>query len=184
MDLASLLAWLRVEPGKKLVFGFAVVLLSAVAGDQLVPIVLLLLGGTVAGWAAARLDQPPLVGMLLAGVAMRNLLPLSLGLPPPVLSGALRNAALGLIMLRAGMSLETRALSAQPTRLGLLAALPCLTEVAAVALLSVVLFGGSPSSGHRHWAGEELETESPPASAADQGARQTPHGAGLRASVS
>ena len=48
-SVPALVRWLKVEPGKKVLFGFAAVLVSAVFGDQLVPVLLLLLGGAAGG---------------------------------------------------------------------------------------------------------------------------------------
>ena len=75
-------------------------------GVRLLPVLLHGVAGYAGGRGAAALGQPPLIGMLVSGVAARNALPAWLGTPDSMTSGALRGGALALIMLRAGLALE------------------------------------------------------------------------------
>ncbi|KAG9259623.1 sodium/hydrogen exchanger 9B2 [Astyanax mexicanus] len=85
---------------------------------------------------------PPLLGMLLAGVLLRNI---------PVVteavyidyrwSASLRNIALAVILVRAGLGLDAAALKKLKAVCARVAIMPCLIEASTVALISYCLMG-------------------------------------------
>ncbi|KAF4071312.1 hypothetical protein AMELA_G00271770 [Ameiurus melas] len=118
-------------PGGNL-FGIIVVFICSLIGGKLVGLVRL-----------PRLPPlPPLLGMLLAGVLLRNI---------PVVteavyidfrwSASLRNSALAVILTRAGLGLDASALKKLKAVCVRVAAGPCLIESSTVALLSHFLMG-------------------------------------------
>ncbi|KAI4905858.1 hypothetical protein NFI96_021769 [Prochilodus magdalenae] len=118
-------------PGGNL-FGIITVLLCALTGGKLVRLI-----------CAPKLPAfPPLLGMLLAGVLLRNI---------PVVteavyidfrwSASLRNIALAVILSHAGLGLDGSALKKLKTVWVRLAVGPCLTEAFTVALVSHFLLG-------------------------------------------
>ena len=141
------------------------VLLWLLLGDAFLPrgagfsLLLLFLVAAAAGALVKQLSRrlPPLLGMLLAGLALRNLPgdPLRsdhalLGHAFAWWSNKLRACALATIMLRAGLGLDL----AKLRRLGLatarLAFCPCLAEALTVALLATALLSMPPAwGGHR-----------------------------------
>ena len=94
------------EPGRNVLVILAASIFVVSFGEHVLPVVVVYAAGFVGGRVASYLGQPALVGMLIGGCLVRNGLPPSAGLPGPVLSGLLRNMALALIMLRAGLGLE------------------------------------------------------------------------------
>lgn len=118
-------------PGGNL-FGIVIVFICSLIGGKLVGLVRL-----------PRLPPlPPLLGMLLAGVLLRNI---------PVVteavyidfrwSASLRNGALAVILTRAGLGLDASALRKLKAVCVRVAAGPCLIESSTVALLSHFLMG-------------------------------------------
>ena len=95
----------------------ALVVFGVAALPVLAPIIVLFAAGLAAGKLVQSMGQPPLIGMLLAGVAVRNTLPASLGIPDGRISYVLRGVALAIIMVRAGLGLETPQIMAQPGRM-------------------------------------------------------------------
>jgi hypothetical protein len=86
---------------------------------------------------------PPLLGMLLAGLLLRNIHPWFLGAEVPLLghsfewwSFTLRSSALAVIMLRAGLGLDLEKLRVMGLVTARLACFPCLAEATTVALVS------------------------------------------------
>lgn len=102
-------------------------------------LLLLFLASIGGGYVAKRLRLPPLLGMLLAGLAIRNL-PWGLldGLPESWSVG-LRLTALAVILLRAGLGLDLPALNELRANALRLAAFPNLTEATTVAAAAYVL---------------------------------------------
>ncbi len=107
--------------------------------NGVVPLILLMAGAWVGGRLAARVGAPPLVGMLLAGLLLRNLPGELLAALPDSWSIGLRLFALTIILLRAGLGLDLEALRRLKAAFLRLAMLPNLTEAATVALAAVVL---------------------------------------------
>ena len=103
-----------------------------------------LLGGSAIEALAARsaLPLPSLLGMLLAGLALRNIPGVGPAIGEKVdgkTSAALRTAALVLILCRAGLGLDMAALRRLRAVVLRLAVLPCLCEAATVAALAHAL---------------------------------------------
>ena len=78
--------------------------------NEVVALVLLLLAAVGGGFVAQRLRLPPLVGMLVAGLVLRNAPGELLQALPNSWSVALRLLALTVILLRAGLGLNLDAL--------------------------------------------------------------------------
>lgn len=93
------------------------------------------------GFAARALHMPPLLGMLLAGVAVRNAPGELLQGLPDSWSVALRLVALTVILLRAGLGLDLDALFGLRGSLVRLAFLPNLTEAFTVAMMARLVLG-------------------------------------------
>lgn len=83
--------------------------------------------------------MPPLLGMLLGGIAVQNLPGNLLEGLPGSWSVALRLAALAVILLRAGLGLDIPALIDLRANLLRLAVLPNITEAVTVAMAAVIL---------------------------------------------
>ena len=97
---------------------------------------------SLGGAATRRLKLPPLIGMLIAGLALKNI-PGALTADHPLLghsftwwSKQVRAGALATIMLRAGLGLDLQKLRRFGFVTARLACLPCLTEALVVGLLA------------------------------------------------
>lgn len=124
----------------------------ALPGEE--PITLTVKGGTVfallvlvvvawiGGWLVQQIHLPPLLGMLLVGILLKNVPYISVarGLDP-AWSAALRSTALAVILLRAGLGLDPTALKQLSAMVFRLAFLPCLAETAVVAVTSHYMLG-------------------------------------------
>mmetsp|Transcript_1387 Transcript_1387/g.3751 ORF Transcript_1387/g.3751 Transcript_1387/m.3751 type:complete len:522 (-) Transcript_1387:104-1669(-) len=92
--------------------------------------------------AALQLKLPPLLGMLIAGFALRNLPYIGERVGEEILpdwSSAIRNMALALILCRAGLGMDVQALRKLRFVVARLSLLPCLTEATVIASLSIWL---------------------------------------------
>ena len=96
------------------------------------------------GWVASRCRMPPLVGMLAAGFALRNLPGDWLQALPDHWSSALRLLALTVLLLRAGLGLDIAALQRLRGVLLRLAFLPNLAEALTIAAVAYVALGLPP----------------------------------------
>ena len=99
------------------------------------------LGGRLVSLIAKKTEVPlpPLVGMLGAGIALRNVPYLRIYVGEAVDAGssaALRTCALALILARAGLGLDAAALKRLRWAAARLAAVPCLVEAGVVALIA------------------------------------------------
>jgi len=103
---------------------------------------LLVVVGWTAGWLVERVRLPPLLGMLLVGIALKNVpgLEFARGLDPSIAT-ACRQLALAVILLRAGLGLDPAALRSLSAAVFRLAFLPCLAETAVVAVVARLLLG-------------------------------------------
>eukprot|EP00316_Scyphosphaera_apsteinii_P000189 CAMPEP_0119307042 /NCGR_PEP_ID=MMETSP1333-20130426/7646_1 /TAXON_ID=418940 /ORGANISM="Scyphosphaera apsteinii, Strain RCC1455" /LENGTH=1079 /DNA_ID=CAMNT_0007310509 /DNA_START=20 /DNA_END=3259 /DNA_ORIENTATION=- len=125
-------------------------------GDTILPegagfaLLLLYISSRTAGFVVKLLSPrlPPLLGMLLAGLLLRNIHAAPLSHEVPLLghsfewwSLTLRMMALALIMLRAGLGLDLDKLRAMGAITAKLACFPCLAEAASVCLLSGPFLG-------------------------------------------
>jgi len=98
-------------------------------------------GATLCGQISEKVGMPPLVGMMVGGFILRNAGGgfLTAGLLPFV-TGFLRNGALVVILIRAGMGLDLQALRANATFLGVISVVPCLVEAATVMFVASWIF--------------------------------------------
>lgn len=101
--------------------------------DEVVALGLLLFAAVLGGFLAKSLRMPPLLGMLLAGMGLRNLPGDLLHDLPEEWSIALRLIALTVILLRAGLGLDLDALVGLRGSVIRLAFLPNLSEALTVA---------------------------------------------------
>uniref|UniRef100_A0A8D0CDQ2 Cation/H+ exchanger transmembrane domain-containing protein n=1 Tax=Scleropages formosus TaxID=113540 RepID=A0A8D0CDQ2_SCLFO len=118
-------------PGGSL-FGLVVLFLSAMVGGKLVALIRL----------PTLPPFPPLLGMLLAGVLLRNVPVVTDAVfVEPRWSAALRNVALAVILTRAGLGLDASALKKLKAVCVRVAVGPCTVEASTVAVASHFLMG-------------------------------------------
>jgi len=96
--------------------------------------------GYLGGVAVGRLGLPPLLGMLIAGYCLKNIIPDQLDGIDAKTNGTLRNVALAIIMLRAGMGLDVRKLCETPIKTFLMSTVPCCVEAATIAGMAKLFF--------------------------------------------
>ncbi|XP_067013952.1 sodium/hydrogen exchanger 9B2 [Anabrus simplex] len=108
---------------------------------QLFQLALLSVLAYVAGWIVSFVHLPPLLGMLLTGVLLRNIKVVQFTGSYLLLEGTLRNLALVIILLRAGLGLDPEALKKMCLTILRLAVVPSLVEIISSALMSRLLFG-------------------------------------------
>lgn len=147
-----------------LVFAFAAAYctLWLLIGASMLPggagwaLTLLYLCSVLVGKLMALLSKrlPPLLGMLIAGLLLRNIPGGAITADVPLLGQSFdwwsrwtRAAALAVIMLRAGLGLDLDKLRKLGLATARLAFLPCLFEALAVAVLSGLLLGLTPAWG-------------------------------------
>lgn len=106
--------------------------------DEALALGVLFAAAVLGGLLVRSLRMPPLLGMLLAGIAVRNLPGDLLSDLPDDWSIALRLVALTIILLRAGLGLDLDALAGVRSDLIRLAFLPNLSEAATVAVVAKV----------------------------------------------
>lgn len=138
------------------------VLLWLLLGDAFLPrgagfsLLVLYLTSTACGTLVKQLSRrlPPLLGMLLAGLVLRNLPGEPLRSDHALLghafawwSNKLRACALATIMLRAGLGLDLAKLRRMGLTMARLAFCPCLAEALTVALLAAALLSMPPAWG-------------------------------------
>ena len=148
------------------------VLLWLLLGDAFLPrgagfsLLVLYLAASAAGALVKRLSRrlPPLLGMLLAGLVLRNLPGEPLRSDHALLghafawwSNKLRACALATIMLRAGLGLDLAKLRRMGLATARLAFCPCLAEALTVALLAAALLSMPPAWGGHGRPKAELE---------------------------
>lgn len=104
--------------------------------DEVSALVLLFLVAIGGGYIAKRVRMPPLLGMLFAGLVLRNMSSNPLESLPGSWSLALRLVALTVILLRAGLGLDLDALASLRGAFLRLAFLPNLSEAFTVALVA------------------------------------------------
>ncbi|GMR47165.1 hypothetical protein PMAYCL1PPCAC_17360, partial [Pristionchus mayeri] len=93
--------------------------------------------GRISEWATA----PSLLGMLVAGIVLRNLLFLGGLVVPMKWSSVLRKGAFVVILLRGGLSLDGEALKKMKGACIRLALCPCTVEAIVVSLAAKLIFG-------------------------------------------
>ena len=91
-----------------------------------------------------QVHLPPLLGMLVIGILLRNVPGVSASVTAgldPAWSGILRKIALAVILLRAGLGLDQAALKKMPLIIFNLSFSPCVAETAVITGLSVLCLG-------------------------------------------
>ena len=103
-------------------------------------LVVLAIVSSIGGMIARLVKLPPLLGMMVAGFALRNIPVVGIaGDISAVWSSTLRNIALVIILLRGGLALDAKQLWKLKIAVPLLALLPCLVEGAVDGLVSIYL---------------------------------------------
>uniref|UniRef100_F6V2D6 Cation/H+ exchanger transmembrane domain-containing protein n=1 Tax=Monodelphis domestica TaxID=13616 RepID=F6V2D6_MONDO len=116
----------EILPGGRL-FGTLVIFLCAIIGGEIVKLIKIPMVPPL----------PPLLGMLLAGFALRNLPGINQHINViPVVSACLRNTALTIILVRAGLGLDPEALKKLKGVCLRLSMGPCFSEACATAIIS------------------------------------------------
>lgn len=111
-------------------------------GGAIFSLVLLVLVAAIGGWISEKIFfLPPLLGMLLVGLAMRNIHPIILSGLDEKWSSFLRIVALTTILLKAGLGLDVKKLFRMGISTILLTVCPGLSEAATVMVVSYFLFG-------------------------------------------
>lgn len=115
----------------------AVPITITVQGGTVFALIVLVVVAWIGGWVVQLVHLPPLLGMLLVGIMLKNVPYISVakGLDP-AWSAALRSTALAVILLRAGLGLDPAALRQLSAMVFRLAFLPCLAETCVVAVTS------------------------------------------------
>ena len=90
----------------------------------------------LAGFLVQLIKLPPLLGMLLVGIALKNIPGLEFGESWKSTSSTLRTLALAIILMRAGLGLDPQALKRLSGTVFRLAFIPCLVETLVVAVAS------------------------------------------------
>lgn len=109
--------------------------------DFLTSLAVICLGGLLLGSLCARIKLPPLLGMLVVGIALG---PYALNLIAPSLlsvSADLRQLALIIILLRAGLNLNLRDLKKNGVSAVLLCFVPAVAEISAYLLFAPPILG-------------------------------------------
>lgn len=113
-----------------------------IKGGTVFALLVLTVASWVGGWVAQLLRQPPLLGMLVVGIMLKNIpgIAVARGLDP-TWSAATRSIALAVILLRAGLGLDPQALKKLSGMVFRLAFTPCLAETLVVAIMTNLLLG-------------------------------------------
>ncbi|XP_067006988.2 sodium/hydrogen exchanger 9B2 isoform X2 [Anabrus simplex] len=114
---------------------------TATPGGQLFSVVVLCVVAHFAGKLMQLISLPPLLGMLLAGVTLRNVGFVHLSSDYLHVAAILRKMALSVILIRAGLGLDPVALRRLSLLVLRLAALPSLVEAAALTVITHLLLG-------------------------------------------
>jgi len=113
-----------------------------IEGGTLFSLLVMFTVSSVAGWLVQWIHLPPLLGMLLTGILLRNVpyIDVAKGVDPNWYA-ATRTTALVVILLRACLGLNPEVLKTLSGMVFRLAMLPCLIETGAVTLASHLLLG-------------------------------------------
>ncbi|OWA52319.1 Mitochondrial sodium/hydrogen exchanger 9B2 [Hypsibius exemplaris] len=124
--LICLLVWLA---------GFSLVREDALPGGNVFALFVLVIAAMLGGFLVSLIKLPPLLGMLIMGCLLRNIPVVNYAKDiSPTWSSILRNVALTVILTRAGLGLDSRALRKLSKSVLLLAFLPCAAEAGIVGL--------------------------------------------------
>jgi NhaP-type Na+/H+ or K+/H+ antiporter len=102
-------------------------------------LILLVVISSIGGFLVNLIRLPPLLGMMVAGIILRNVPGNLLDPISPAWSSTLRNIALVIILLRGGLSLDAKKLWSLKFVLPLLAILPCVFEGALDSIIAIFL---------------------------------------------
>jgi len=111
----------------------------ALPGGPVFEFFVVLVGGRISGSIVGAMRLPPLLGNLIAGYASRNFIPNQLTTMSGSMNSTLRNVALAIIMLRAGMGLDLQKLKASLGTM-ILAVVPCVGAATTIAVFGKVLW--------------------------------------------
>jgi solute carrier family 9B (sodium/hydrogen exchanger), member 1/2 len=115
---------------------------DALPGGNIFALTTLVVGAFVGGFLVSLVHLPPLLGMLIVGFMLRNVPGINVARDiNPKWSSVLRNIALTVILIRAGLGLDGRALKKLSKSVLLLSFLPCLAEAATVGLTAHFILG-------------------------------------------
>jgi solute carrier family 9B (sodium/hydrogen exchanger), member 1/2 len=101
---------------------------------------LILIIGLFAGQAARRLNLPPLIGMILAGILIGPQFADLIGVSMLDAADSLRTVAVMIILVKAGLGLDREKLKQQGSVALRLGILPAICEVFVIALAAILLF--------------------------------------------
>ncbi|KAF6215470.1 hypothetical protein GE061_010224 [Apolygus lucorum] len=113
---------------------------DAAPGGQLFDIAALCIAANFGGWIFRMITLPPLVGMLAVGILFQNVGLVNIHGPYMKLTSVLRKIALVLILTRAGLDLDSKAMKKWTTTICKMATIPWIVEALVVAVLSVAFF--------------------------------------------
>ncbi|KAK9914839.1 hypothetical protein WJX75_001179 [Coccomyxa subellipsoidea] len=113
-------------------------------GGALWGLCLLWVTSHVAGYITAKCRLPPLLGMVLMGLLLRNTGALTAEGVPLELSGKVRWACISLMLLRVGLLIKPRAVRARALMVLRLGALPCIKTATIYSAVLGALFGMPP----------------------------------------
>ena len=99
------------------------------------------LAAQVCGLLMTRVKMPALLGMLLAGLALKNIPGDPVQGLPPSWSVVIREAGLGIILMRSGLELDYDKVQEAGAVAARLTCLPGMTEALAVALIGMAIWG-------------------------------------------
>jgi len=125
----------------------------APAGGTLIPdgavwsVLFIWIGAQCGGATATALKLPPLLGMLLSGMLLRNLPGDLVEDLPKDWSGAIRSAGLSVILMRSGLELDLGAFKKVGWMAARLTVMPGMSEAVVVGLFATIVFGMSATLG-------------------------------------
>lgn len=114
--------------------------ISATDVSRLISLLITIISGIFGGQAAAKVNYPPMLGMLMAGVCVRNLFPFWIVDIPHSWTSILWTFSLSAVVARAGLSLELDILRKNGKTVFLLGTIPILFEACWLAKLSSWIF--------------------------------------------
>ncbi|KAI8521382.1 Sodium/hydrogen exchanger 9B2 [Branchiostoma belcheri] len=115
---------------------------EALPGGNLFALTVLLVVCVIAGELIQYIKLPPLLGMLVAGILLRNVPGIMVGSwIDPVWASSIRLIALTVILIRAGLGLDPVQLRRLSWTVLLLAFLPCVVEACTLAVVTHFLLG-------------------------------------------
>uniref|UniRef100_A0A7S4LNG8 Cation/H+ exchanger domain-containing protein n=1 Tax=Oxyrrhis marina TaxID=2969 RepID=A0A7S4LNG8_OXYMA len=110
-------------------------------GGEVFDVVEVLFFGTVGGRIVSQVFRlPALLGMLIAGYVLKNIIPDQLNGISSSTNSTLRNMALAIIMIRAGMGLDLKKLRENASMMGVLSCVPCICEALTVMGITQLFF--------------------------------------------